>query len=149
MSDFLTNELLFKFTWAFLAGTSYLGKMKIGVDIVDVEEVADIINSSRGAFLRRAFSMAEIRHCESKLAGKYQSYAGKLAAKEAFMKAMGTGWRKELQWKYIEVQNDECGAPFIILCERIQRKLAEKGEGKIALSISHTKDQAIAFVIIA
>lgn len=123
--------------------------MKIGVDIIEVEEVRRLIADSSGAFLHRTFTAAEIAYCQKKPMGMYQSYAGKLAAKEAFMKAMGTGWSKGLQWGDIEVLNDPIGKPFFLLSASAQCILEEKGGGEVALSISHTQDQAIAFVIIA
>src|ERR1700749_4175642 len=115
----------------------YLDSMKIGVDIINVAEVKKLITSgnvssgsealhsnsskssetlnSNGAFLQRAFTAAEIAYCQKKPAGMYQSYAGKLAAKEAFMKAMGTGWSQGLQWRDIEVLNDQNGRPYLLL----------------------------------
>lgn len=123
--------------------------MKIGVDMVDVEDVRKFITAGKGSFLHRTFTYAEIAYCEGRPAGTYQCYAGKFAAKEAFMKAMGMGWSKELQWGSVEVLNNQAGAPYFALCERVRLMLEERGWHEVALSISHTKDQAIAFVLIS
>ena len=109
--------------------------MEIGVDIVRVKRIEQAILKNKN-FKYKIFTQNEINYCE-KRKNKYQSYAGKFAAKEAFSKAFGTGFRDEFGFLDIEVLNDELGKPFI--------KYYDK---KIKISISHEEEYAIATVLI-
>ena len=99
-------------------------------------------------FAERVFTEAERRYCDSKGKGSEQSYAGRFAAKEAFMKALGSGWRGELAWQEVEVVNDEFGAPSLAVTGEAKKQMQARGADRIHLSISHTSELAIAQVIL-
>ena len=109
--------------------------MEIGVDIVRVKRIEQAILKNEN-FKYKIFTQNEINYCE-KRKNKYQSYAGKFAAKEAFSKAFGTGFRDKFGFLDIEVLNDELGKPYI--------KYSDK---KIKISIAHEAEYAIATVLI-
>ncbi len=109
----------------------------IGVDIVNCDRFLEKVEDR--AFLNKIFDEKEISYCSSKGIVAYQSYAGTFAAKEAFSKALGEGFGK-LKPKDIVVERDSLGKPYIVN--------KYKNIGNIFLSISHEKDNAIAFVIV-
>ncbi len=90
----------------------------------------------------------EREYCESKGAAAAQSYAGRFAAKEAFLKALKTGWRGKITWHDIEVSNDEEGVPSFEVSGEAKKLLDELGADHIHLSISHTTEHATAHVIL-
>lgn len=118
----------------------------IGVDIIDVARIKRIVGKDRG-FVEKVFTETEIRCC----ADKYRPgvhYAGRFAAKEAFLKAMGTGLRGAMAWTDISVENNELGKPGITLTGQTLENFKKKNFQAIHLSISHTREYAVAFVII-
>lgn len=118
----------------------------IGIDIVDISSFERIFNTSK-RFKQRIFTETEIAYCEGKPL-KYQHYAARFAAKEAVMKALGTGWDKGVQWKHIEVQNDETGKPRLVLYKKAFEILNDLDVNKCHLSLSHSETQAIAYVLL-
>jgi holo-[acyl-carrier protein] synthase len=116
----------------------------IGTDIIEVERVARAI--SQEAFKKKVFSEREIAYCESQK--KDESFAGRFAAKEAFFKALGTGWRDGMGITEVEILNDHLGKPEIHLSGKAKEVFEQKGGTHVHLSISHIKTQAIAFVIL-
>lgn len=78
----------------------------------------------------------------------FQSYAARFAAKEAFLKALKTGWRGKITWHDIEVVNGPDGAPSLNITGEAKRILVERGADRVHLSISHTTEHAIAEVIL-
>lgn len=118
----------------------------IGTDIVDVDRVKRSMEKNEG-FKELVYSEKEISYCE-KGRINYESFAGRFAAKEAFLKALGTGWRGDLAFNEIEITNDEKGKPFIALQGNTLKAFNKLPGGKMHLSISHTAGQAVAFVII-
>ncbi len=98
-------------------------------------------------FIETLFTPSEIEYCEAKRF-RNQHYAARFAAKEAFMKALGTGWAKEIAFNQIEVVNDELGKPDLVLYGKSAEFISEKGITNINLSLSHLKDIAVAIVII-
>ena len=116
----------------------------IGTDIIEVDRVARAI--SKEAFKKKVFSEREIAYCESQK--KEESFAARFAAKEAFFKALGTGWRDGMGITEVEVLNDELGKPSIFLSGKAKEVFEQKGGTHIHLSLSHIKTQAIAFVIL-
>lgn len=99
-------------------------------------------------FAERVFTEAERSYCDSKGAAAYQSYAGRFAAKEAFLKALKTGWRGKLTWHDIEVLSDPDGVPSLRITNEAERLVYELGACAMHLSISHTKDHAVAQVVL-
>ena len=118
----------------------------IGNDIIEVDRIKKAINKNNG-FKEKVFSENEIDICEKK-ANKYQSYAARFAAKEAFMKAYGTGWDDGISWKEIEIINQENGKPILKLLNKTNEIVNLKQNFSFYVSLSHLKDYAIAQVII-
>ena len=116
----------------------------IGTDIIEVDRVARAIE--RDAFRLRIFSEREIEYCAKQTTK--ESYAVRFAAKEAFFKALGTGWRGPMAWAEVEIINDELGKPSIILSGGAKDALDATGGTHVHVTLSHIKTQAVAFVII-
>jgi holo-[acyl-carrier protein] synthase len=116
----------------------------IGTDIIEVERVAKAI--TKEAFKKKIFSDREIAYCESQK--KEESFAARFAAKEAFFKALGTGWRDGMGITEVEILNDELGKPSIHLSGKAKEVFEQKGATHVHVSLSHIKTQAAAFVII-
>jgi len=118
-----------------------------GIDLVKIERIEQIIKRWGDNFISRIFTPLEREYCEIKKGNKFQSYAGKFAAKEAILKALGLGLR-EANWTEIEIKNDELGQPIIDISGKLKNITSAKGVSKYFVSISHTKEYAIAQVII-
>ena len=118
-----------------------------GIDLAEVPRIAEAVERFGERFLRRIFTEAEMLYCDSK-ANRMERYAGRFAAKEAAMKAIGTGWRGGVAWTDFEVQRRPGGRPAIVF-HGIAAELASKlGVKNASLSITHTKDTAMAQVIL-
>jgi len=120
--------------------------VSIGVDIVEISRIAERVEEADSRFRQRLFTAGEIAYCENR-ASKVESYAARFAAKEAAMKALGTGWAEGVGWQDIEVVNDEAGAPSLKLTGRALERFQAIGARRSFLSLSHSKDTAIAQVI--
>jgi len=118
-----------------------------GIDLVKIERIEKIIKKWGNNFIFRIFTPLERDYCEKKKDNKFQSYAGKFAAKEALLKALGLGLR-EANWKEIEIKNDELGQPIMDTSEKLKNIASTKGVSKYFISISHTKEYAVAQVIL-
>ncbi len=117
----------------------------LGTDIAEVARIAKSIENS--AFRDKIFSKTEITYCETKT-NKAENYAARFAAKEAFFKALGTGWRGMMAFNEVEVVNDELGKPTLNLLGEAGKVLVERNIKKIHISLSHTKEMAMATVIL-
>src|SRR5437867_4140136 len=118
----------------------------MGVDIAEVERIQSAIERHGEPFLRRIFTPAEREYCE-RFKNKYERYAGRFAAKEAAMKALGTGWRRGVRWVDFEVVREAGGRPSIAITGEAARIAQQLGVKSVALSITHTVAQALAQVI--
>lgn len=118
-----------------------------GIDLVKIERIEKIIKRWGNNFNSRIFTPLERDYCEKKRVNKFQSYAGKFAAKEALLKALGLGLRGT-KWKEIEIKNDELGQPVIDTSGKLKSIASTKGVSKYFITISHTKEYAIAQVIL-
>ena len=118
----------------------------IGTDLIEVERVADKMEKKAG-FKELVFSPDEIIYCEAK-ANKYEHYAARFAAKESFLKAIGTGWRNGTAFNEIEIYNDAAGKPELRFLGNTAKTIAELKPGTIFVSMSHLKTMASAIVII-
>lgn len=118
-----------------------------GIDLVKIERIEKIIIRWGDNFIFKIFTPLEREYCEKKKDNKFQSYAGKFAAKEALLKAVGLGLR-QANWREIEIKNDELGQPIIDTSGKLKNIAAIKGVSKYFISISHTKEYAIAQVIL-
>jgi holo-[acyl-carrier protein] synthase len=118
-----------------------------GVDLAEVPRIARSIERYGDKFIRRIYTPAEIAYVERK-ANRFERYAARFAAKEAGMKAIGTGWRRGVTWQDFEVANLPSGKPTLRL-HGVAAKFAEKlGVKNIALSITHTSELGMAHVIL-
>ena len=118
-----------------------------GIDIAEAERIAQSIARFGGRFKERVFTAEEIRYCESK-ANKAERYAARFAAKEAGMKAIGTGWSRGVNWRDIEVRRLPGGRPTIVFHGKAAEIFAKLGGVRAHLSITHTKQSAMAYVIL-
>jgi holo-[acyl-carrier protein] synthase len=118
-----------------------------GIDIAEVPRIRQSIARFGDRFLRRIYTAGEIRYCDSK-ANRVERYAARFAAKEAAMKALGTGWSHGVRWRDCEVVRMPGGRPTIAFHGRASEVAAGLGVKNAALSISHTSEQAIAQVIL-
>ena len=117
-------------------------KIASGVDLIEIERIRDVLARHGELFLDRIFTAAEQTAC----AGRVESLAARFTAKEAVAKALGTGIGS-VSWKEIEVVGDENRAPVLRLSGAAERAGRDKGLKNWSLSLSHTHDHAIAFVI--
>lgn len=118
-----------------------------GVDIAEVPRVAEAIERYGQRFLQRIFTEGEIRYCESK-ANRVERYAARFAAKEAGMKALGTGWNHGVRWRDIEVRRQPGGRPTLEFHGKAGEFASNMGVTNIALSLTHTAEEAMAQVIL-
>lgn len=118
----------------------------LGVDLAEVSRVRVAIERRGEAFLRRVFTEREIEYCE-RFRNRFERYAARFAAKEAAMKALGTGWSHGVRWVDIEVARMASGKPTLAL-HGATREIAERmGARHISVSITHSGDWAFAQVI--
>lgn len=118
-----------------------------GIDVAEVSRLAAAIERFGRRFIERVFTVAEIRYCESK-ANRIERYAARFAAKEAGMKALGTGWNHGVRWLDIEVDREPGRRPTILFHGKAAEFAQKLGVRNIALSITHTEAEAIAQVIL-
>lgn len=121
--------------------------VSIGVDIIEVYRIRETLERTP-RFAERVFTEKERAYCESKGAASAQSFAARFAAKEAFLKALRTGWRGKITWHEVEIQNDDQGAPFLGISGEAKQILESMGANQVHLSISHTTEHAVAQVIL-
>ncbi|MBL8024845.1 MAG: holo-ACP synthase [Fibrobacteres bacterium] len=120
----------------------------IGLDTVEVTRIQESIERTP-VFKDRVFSPKEIAYCETvSESAKYQRFAARFAAKEAFLKACGTGLREGYKLNEITVTNDALGKPAILLEGLSQKTFNKAISGKIHLSLTHTETNALAMVLI-
>ena len=119
----------------------------LGVDVVEINRFKKIKNNKK--IIKRIFTTYENRYCENK--NKILCFAKRFAAKEAFVKALGTGFRDEINLSNIEIRNSKLGMPSIVISKFLKKKIIKKfklKKFKVFLSISDEKNYAIANVII-
>ena len=118
----------------------------MGIDIAEVDRIKAAIERHGEAFLRRVYTQREREYCQ-KFKNKYERFAGRFAAKEATMKALGTGWSRGVRWVDVEVVRQSGGRPTIALYGEAAKVSSALGVERVALSITHTSKQAFAQVI--
>jgi holo-[acyl-carrier protein] synthase len=118
-----------------------------GVDLAEVPRIQASIGRFGQKFIRRIFTPAEIAYVERK-ANRYERYAARFAAKEAGMKAIGTGWRRGVTWQDFEVANLPSGKPTLLLHGAAARFALKLGVKNISLSLTHTAELGMAHVIL-
>jgi len=118
-----------------------------GIDIAEVPRIRHAIQRFGDRFVRRILTEGEIRYWDSK-ANRVERYAARFAAKEAAMKALGTGWNHGVRWRDCEVIRMPGGRPTMSFHRRAGEFASQLGVKNTALSLSHTAEQAIAQVIL-
>jgi holo-[acyl-carrier protein] synthase len=118
-----------------------------GVDLAEVPRIRASIERFGARFIERIYTPAEIAYVERK-ANRWERYAARFAAKEAGMKAIGTGWRRGVRWQDFEVANLPSGKPTLRL-HGVAARFAEKlGVRNVSLSLTHTAELGMAHVIL-
>jgi holo-[acyl-carrier protein] synthase len=118
----------------------------LGVDISEIDRIEAAIRRHGRAFIERVFAPREIEYCE-RHRGPAERYAARFAAKEATMKALGTGWRRGVRWVDIEVVREASGRPTIELRGAARQHADRLGVSRIHLSLTHSGNLAFAEVI--
>ena len=118
----------------------------IGTDLIEVERINKQLAKDLG-FKERVFTDNEIKYCDQKKFNA-QNYAARFAAKEAFFKAIGSGWRGGMAFREIEVINDDLGKPGIILHGKVKNYVNKLGVLRVHVSLTHIKEVASAMVIL-
>ena len=119
----------------------------IGIDLVEIARIEEVFARRGDRFRARVFTDDEIIYCERR-ASKFASYAARFAAKEATMKALGTGWSDGIGWMDIEVVSGPNGAPALQLHRRALERLREIGATKAHVSLTHSGSLAMAEVLL-
>jgi len=118
----------------------------LGIDIAEIDRIEAAIVRHGAPFLERLFTPREVAYCESHKA-RYERYAARFAAKEAAMKALGTGWSRGVRWRDIEVTREPSGKPTLRLEGAAAQIAHGMGVRNISLSITHSGNLALAEVI--
>ena len=121
--------------------------ISIGIDIIEVARVRQVLRRTP-RFAERVFTTGERDYCERRGVVAPQHYAARFAAKEAALKALGTGWSGGLAWQDIEVVSDAAGAPSLTFHNLARELLERSGATAAHLSMSHTTEHAIAQVVL-
>ena len=119
----------------------------IGIDLVEITRIEEVFARRGERFRGRVFTEGEISYCEHR-ASKFASYAARFAAKEAAMKALGTGWAEGIVWTDVEVVSTSNGAPVLQLHRRALERMHEIGATRAHISLTHSGDLAIAQVLL-
>lgn len=119
----------------------------LGTDLAEVDRVEAAIGRHGARFIERIYTPHEIAYVERK-ANRYERYAARFAAKEAGMKAIGTGWRRGVRWQDFEVRNLPSGKPTLLFHGVAAQYAAQLGVVHVALSLTHTAQMAMAVVIL-
>jgi len=116
--------------------------LSVGVDIIEIERIRHAISRWNGHFLNRIYTQAELALCR----GRVPELAARFAGKEAISKALGTGLLG-VSWQEMEVLADIRGKPLVRLHRRAADRAAKLGLAEFAISLSHSQDYAVAFVV--
>ncbi|GIX48177.1 MAG: holo-[acyl-carrier-protein] synthase [Candidatus Tectimicrobiota bacterium] len=119
----------------------------IGIDLIDIARIQRAVERRGERFLTRVYTEAERHYCRGKRP-PYPCYAARFAAKEAFLKALGTGLRQHMRWRDIEVRHDALGKPQLRLSGYLDAHCQALGIRRIHLSLTHSATSAAAQVIL-
>ncbi len=114
----------------------------IGVDIIEIARIQEAVDRWGERFLQRVYTEPELKLCRK----KPSSLTARFAGKEAVMKTLGTGTRG-ISWREIEILAEPSGKPLVRLYDKAQDKADDLGLGELAISLSDSKEYAIAFVV--
>ena len=118
----------------------------IGTDIVECLRIAQMVERHGELFITRVYTPLEIEYCQSRKQAT-QHFAGRWAAKEAVLKALGTGWRRGISWRDVEVRNIRTGSPTIALYGGARDYMEHAGIAQVLISISHCRSHATAYAV--
>lgn len=118
----------------------------IGTDIIECLRIAQMIERHGDLFINRVYTAYEIQYCQTRKQST-QHYAGRWAAKEAILKALGTGWRKGISLRDIEVRNEPGGRPVVALRGGARDVVEQLGITEMLISISHCRSHATAYAL--
>lgn len=118
----------------------------IGTNIVECLRIAQLIERHGELFLMRVFTPREIEFCSARKAAT-QHYAGRWAAKEAVLKALGTGWTPSISWRDIEIRSEGNGASTVALAGGARAVCERAGIARMLISISHCRTHAMAYAL--
>ena len=127
------------------SGNQILG---IGTDIIECLRIAQMIDRHGELFISRVYTDHEIAYCSARAAAN-QHYAGRWAAKEAVLKALGTGWRRGISWRDVEIRNVAGGAPIVTLRGGARDVVEQRRIREVHISISHCRSHAVAYALAA
>jgi holo-[acyl-carrier protein] synthase len=117
----------------------------IGVDVVEVSRIRETLEKQGDRFLRRIYTDVEKAYCNARR-DPVPHYAVRFAAKEAALKALGTGWSRGIRWQDVEVRREEGKAPTIVLYGEAEKVCNSLGASSIQVTLSHSRDSAVAVV---
>ena len=120
--------------------------LALGIDLVEVDRIEQAVGRLGRRFLDRVFTPDEVAYCDARGA-RFVHYAGRFAAKEAAMKALGTGWGEGVAWREVEILPSPGGAPQRSLQGTARERFEALGATRALVSISHTRSLAMAEVI--
>ncbi len=118
----------------------------IGTDIVECLRIGRLIERHGEQFIQRVYSSREIQYCQSRKQAM-QHFAGRWAAKEAILKALGTGWVRGIGWRDVEVVNQGGGKPIVVLHGHARQLSEQAGIDDILITISHCRTYAVAYAM--
>jgi holo-[acyl-carrier protein] synthase len=118
----------------------------IGTDIIECPRIGRMLEEHGELFLRRVYTEREIRYCQARKHA-IEHFAGRWAAKEAILKAIGTGWTKGICWTDLEVRNAPSGQPKVLVRAGAKDVALKRGIGNILVTISHCRHYATAYAI--
>jgi holo-[acyl-carrier protein] synthase len=118
----------------------------IGTDIIECPRIGKMIDQHGELFLRRVYTEREIRYCQARKHA-IEHFAGRWAAKEAILKAIGTGWLRGICWTDLEVRNDSGGQPKVRVRGGAKDAALGRGIANILISISHCRTYATAYAL--
>jgi holo-[acyl-carrier protein] synthase len=118
----------------------------IGTDIIECLRIAQMIDRHGELFINRVYTPHEIKYCQSRRQAT-QHFAGRWAAKEAVLKALGTGWRRGISWRDVEIRNDGGGRPLVALRGGARDVVVEQGISEILVTLSHCRSHATAYAV--
>lgn len=121
--------------------------VSIGTDLVDIPRLAAVMKARGRRFEQRIYTAGEIAYCRRRKASALNSFAGRFAAKEAVMKALGTGWTQKVRWVDIEVVREAGGPPRIQLHGECAKIAKRRGIKRLHLSLTHTDTVASACIV--
>ncbi len=118
----------------------------IGIDIVSIDRLQTALKGTH-SMEQKVFTPEEIRFCSSRK-NKYQHFGGRFAAKEAALKALGTGWSKGIRWTDVEITKGDRGEPILSFHAKAKKVFEKLGAQTTWLSITHSTDHAVAVVVL-